>query len=256
MAKKDNSIWILLAVIGGIFILSGMNFSTVANPEANGDFTLTDLGNGLYRLDLIYISDSGRAINYYYNRGSPANMMIGNWATPPDVDINPDNLVVEDNQMFLQTSCIKSPVSLSSIERKTNEAGKFWYVTSITRSFGSPYCNGGQCQADCDANVGAYTKGYMILKDTTVQPPQPICGNGVQEAGEDCSTCFQDSVGCGTTNPCGNGIVDAGESCETCPRDMPAGACNVTPPIQYLTGLWFYVIVAVIIVAVIFVWRR
>ncbi len=48
------------------------------------------------------------------------------------------------------------------------------------------------------------------------------CGNGVCEAGEDCSTCAQD---CGACAVCGDGTCNLGEDCSTCAQDC--GACAV-----------------------------
>ena len=74
----------------------------------------------------------------------------------------------------------------------------------------------------------------------------PVCGNGVIDPGEDCSTCPAD-VPCppgeecvgGICQPlCGNGVVDPGEDCEICPADVicPPGDECVDGICQVLCG--------------------
>lgn len=55
-------------------------------------------------------------------------------------------------------------------------------------------------------------------------PPGPVCGNGIKETGESCSTCPRDVPGCPV---CGNGRPESGETCANCPLDL--GACPPPP---------------------------
>jgi hypothetical protein len=72
--------------------------------------------------------------------------------------------------------------------------------------------------------------------------PLAVCGNGVQEDGEECdppngTTCDEScqQIGCeDVPSLCGNGVVDAGEGCEppgtaTCDRTCQAVACGSAP---------------------------
>lgn len=168
----------LTAIIGIVFVLALLGFSKPAMlypaATADGTITLTDLGGGLYKFELTSISDSGRAINYYWQSARSANMKTGTSVQNPSLpNINVDNLQLMDNQMFLSTGCIKEPVGIVQpyvIKAYAGDGGYF-YAMGVNRGFGAPYCNGGQCQGDCDANVGSTTIGYMIFKDTTYVPP-------------------------------------------------------------------------------------
>lgn len=59
----------------------------------------------------------------------------------------------------------------------------------------------------------------------------PICGNGVQDTGEQCddnNTTNGDgcSATCQIENTCGNSVCSGGETCSTCPQDCGACATN------------------------------
>ncbi len=106
------------------------------------------------------------------------------------------------------------------------------------------------------AGAGIYSFGvtsdssnsvYFWSREGTLPPELvlemgPLCGNGVADPGEDCTTCPRD-VQCGPGEECiggvceplcGNSVVDAGEDCDTCPADVPCapgegcvnGACE------------------------------
>ena len=204
MRKNDNSLFVILLIIAGLFILSGMKFASIGMPDTVP-----------YPQDVVITSDGNvMAIGMI---GQPQHTIeIVGYSPRPFIYIIVDGQQVGtiDNKVLQETSGTYSQ--------------SFWVRESVTLSESPP-----------------------------TPSPNPVCGNGVQEAGETCQTCLQDSVGCGTPNPCGNGIVDAGESCNTCPKDMPAESCKPIPkPPQDLTGLWFYVIMAVILGVGIFVWRR
>ena len=68
---------------------------------------------------------------------------------------------------------------------------------------------------------------------TTTTTTQPVCGDGVCNGTETCSTCCQD---CGTCPAvCGNGVCEAGETLATCPADCEPTRV-VTLPIAFFAS--------------------
>ncbi len=76
--------------------------------------------------------------------------------------------------------------------------------------------------------------GHECKKDKCV----PLCGNGIVNTGETCSSCPAD-VTCGSGEVCqsgecvplcGNGVVDSSENCNTCPADSPCSEGELCDP--------------------------
>lgn len=171
------NIYIIAGIALVALILLGMNQPGIlyGSPEATGQITVTDLGNGAYNVTLNSISDSGRDINFYYGHGSNANLVtVDSVANPNLPNIQANAFTVAQNNMYLKSSsgCISSQVGIEQpiMLQGTNANGGYYYAMGIVRGFGSPYCNGGQCQADCNNNIPATTAGSIIIVASVCQP--------------------------------------------------------------------------------------
>jgi hypothetical protein len=87
-------------------------------------------------------------------------------------------------------------------------------------------------------NLSTWNPYAVVLARTTLRPdaePDP-CGDGVCEAGEDCTSCPADCPS-GTTASCGNGVCEAGsgEDCLSCAADC-AGKQNGKPSGRFCCG--------------------
>jgi hypothetical protein len=59
-------------------------------------------------------------------------------------------------------------------------------------------------------------------------PPGVVCGDGVCNGGETCTSCVTD---CGVCPPgCGDGVCSGGETCETCSADCGVCLCDDSDP--------------------------
>ncbi len=104
--------------------------------------------------------------------------------------------------------------------------------------YGEGDCDGdSDCQdgLECEHNIGAdfgrdsgedlcVLPGYPSNQDQCSSPePEPSCGDGTCDAGEDCVSCESDCGACQTPSSCGDGTCDSDESCSSCSADC--GAC-------------------------------
>jgi hypothetical protein len=127
------------------------------------------------------------------------------------------------------------------------------YTVSVTASFPLDLDvaadDGNECigpTLGCGAEEGAvsFTAGLGELVDIvvvardgvggnfelTIGGPAPACGDGVCDAGEDCSSCAEDCGECPVSSYCGDGFCDIDEDAESCPEDCSAcgdGICDV-----------------------------
>lgn len=165
-----------ILVIAVLMLYGGIPASFVSNPDARGSFMLTQIDACTYKAELLDMSDNGRAINFYWQRSSPANLetnYVSHWTNLPD--IGSSKLVPTNVQMFLSTPCIKSPVKIISPLEKVysttpgTSSTDWQYRMAIGRgiSLGQPendFCgNSGRCTSDCEGNVGSNTEGYIIF---------------------------------------------------------------------------------------------
>lgn len=117
-----------------------------------------------------------------------------------------------------------------------NSTEEIWLscVTSKTCCYQGTVFSGTSC---CAAYGGS--TGEIFTSESSCQATTNLCGNGVTNTGEDCSSCPAD-IKCATgqycsaggickadsTDPCGNGQKESGETCSSCPEDIACTSGN------------------------------
>ena len=81
-------------------------------------------------------------------------------------------------------------------------------------TYATATCNGGTCDFTCDSGYTRVGTGC-----------EPVCGDSLCVAAENCTTCSQDCGACPSPE-CGDSICAGSESCSTCPGDC--GLCPLT----------------------------
>ena len=96
------------------------------------------------------------------------------------------------------------------------------------RDYSAPACAelGGSCCADGLACSGM--QRHASDCEICCVGECQLCGNGVCDGPENCSTCPEDCGACQAV--CGNGICEGGETCSSCPQDC--GACVCVHPAE------------------------
>lgn len=103
----------------------------------------------------------------------------------------------------------------------------FVWTTANTAEAGKPYCGDGKC----DSN-----KGETAITCSVDCTGGSVCGDGICNADETCSSCEAD---CGVCPPpsCNNdSVCNIGEDCHSCPNDC-AGVTGGKPSKRYCCGL-------------------
>lgn len=78
---------------------------------------------------------------------------------------------------------------------------------------------GASSEATSDGTQGTSASTSSAGASTAAEP---LCGDGLCDPSEDCTTCAADCGPC--SGACGDGVCDGRESCEVCPEDC--GSCN------------------------------
>lgn len=115
----------------------------------------------------------------------------------------------------LMESCDACVADICAVDGFCCEVAWDWFCVSEAEAF---------CGVTCPAVCG---DGMCNASEGCSSCPQdcgdcPVCGDGLCDAGEACSSCPQD---CGECSDCGNGLCDGPEDCSSCPGDC--GACEV-----------------------------
>ncbi len=127
-------------------------------------------------------------------------------------------LFISACQQAKQPACVDE----CSEERCSNSE----YVSCVTQGDGCKHevnegVLKGKCDVECTSKLDC-EQGMACSENYQCVAPKPMCGNGIQEAGEICSTCPADAKGC-SIKVCGDKVKSSNENCGNCPSDAGCG---------------------------------
>ncbi len=143
----------------------------------------------------------------------------------------PDSVLTDDPQTVIKNMQCTLPAGESSIEFKSTNSGsvhlyKFKLIASKTCP-PQPTCGDGNVDSgeECDLGILNGNVCNPLYGDTCtwcnnncelITETGPFCGDEICQAGEgeDCSTCESDCGVCPPQPTCGDGNVDSGEECD------------------------------------------
>lgn len=187
-----------------------------ALAACTGDIRDPFTGDGNVSGESLTVGDAGASVSGVVREGGTVRAMA--WPLT----------LSEDGSLTLDLSWMDASAEL---DVQLRDASGYTIVTSQRTSALESRTTVDVLRGDYEVVVRARSGRSSFTLDLAFEVASaPVCGNGLCQTGEDCSTCLEDCGECPDTPPgCGDGECNGGdETCGTCPDDC--GPCPDPEP--------------------------